>query len=441
MLQATTSPYAGTRDAHPGGPVRPDARRERPRPGEAIGDRILAMLAGGEARHADIVRAFPEALPTSVSVALLRLCKAGHLVQPRRGHYALPVEAASDPAPGEAALSMIRAMRPGDAFCVAALASASGVSYQVAQNAISRFLKAGVIERRARGAYVRAGAPARAGSAPLPLYDEVLGIMSRGGGRATVPEVQALMHPSHGPTAASQTLCNLYRAGLVVRIGRGAYALAPKGSVRTAQPVPRDPAETALAAMRRGGLWRTRDIAEEMACTPASAGILLGRLEATGRAVHVMYGEWRAHDAEADLARDAHTQAPAIVGRVYSAPGHLLAAEEHRRLYGEGFAGIAPRVHHIKAAGHLESAGHGVLRVPAPWAAALASRLAVREPLPPLTPLGARMVEALRDEPPLRKVDVAARLGVGRGVAIRMVDRLVSEGRMVEVAAGAFMVG
>lgn len=440
MLQVTTPTRASATPNQDRGTARAVARR--PRPGEAIGDRIMAMLAeGGEAAHADLVRAFPEALPSSVSVSLMRLCKCGRIEQARRGHYRLPTEPAPEPAGGDDAIAAIQAMRPGEAFDAAALTERTGVSYQVAQGAIARLLRAGVIERSIRGVYARAGAPARMGTVAMPLYDEVLGIMACRDAPWTVADVRAALPADSARTTAAHTLCNMLKAGLVARVGHAAYALTPKGVARTARPVAEDPAEAALAVMRRGGLWRARDVAPELRCEPASVEIMLRRLEATGRAVHVFNGEWRAHDVRVDMAVHGHTQGAVLIGRVMAAPGRVLTSTDHVRLYGGAITHVAPEFVALQAAGYVERVRYGVRRMAPHWDAALASRLTPSPPRTPLTPLGARMVEALRDAGPQRKVDIAARLGTGRGVAIRMVDRLVSEGRMVEVSAGAFMVG
>jgi DNA-binding MarR family transcriptional regulator len=400
------------------------------------------MLAeDGETSHGDLVRAFPEALPSSVSVSLMRMCRGGRIEQARRGYYRLPREPAEGHVPTDDASAAIHAMRPGEAFDTAGLTDRTGVSYQVAQGVIARMLRAGVIERRVRGVYARVGAPARMGMVAMPLYDEMLGIMARRDAPWTVTEVRAALPGDAARTAASHTLCNMRKAGLVERVGHAAYALTPKGVARTARPVSEDPAEAALAVLRRGGLWRARDVAPALGCEPASVDLMLRRLEAAGRAVHVIHGEWRAHDVPVDLAVDGHTQGVVLLGRVMAAPGRVLTSVDHGRLYGGPTGHLAPEFFDLQVAGYVERRGYGVRAMAPHWAAALASRLAVAPPRPPLTPLGARMVESLRDAPPQRKVDIAARLGTGRGVAIRMVDRLVAEGRMVEVGVGAYMIG
>jgi hypothetical protein len=64
-------------------------------------------------------------------------------------------------------------------------------------------------------------------------------------------------------------------------------------------------------------------------------------------------------------------------------------------------------------------------------------------PEPPLlrpagtpTPLGAKVLAAMRGRPPMRKSQVAALVGIGRGSAIRTVTRLAREGHLVEATPG-----
>ncbi len=71
--------------------------------------------------------------------------------------------------------------------------------------------------------------------------------------------------------------------------------------------------------------------------------------------------------------------------------------------------------------------------VPAPQAAAEPPLL---RPGTQPTPLGAKVVAAMRGRPPMRKSQVAALVGIGRGSAIRTVTRLAREGHLVEVTPG-----
>lgn len=86
----------------------------------------------------------------------------------------------------------------------------------------------------------------------------------------------------------------------------------------------------------------------------------------------------------------------------------------------------APIAAHAEPAEPVPAPAHAAVALPPPSVA-----LPTEEPADaraPLTDLGMRVVEALRGKEPLRKAEVARLVGIGRGSANRIVDRLVDGG-------------
>lgn len=224
-----------------------------------------------------------------------------------------------------------------------------------------------------------------------------------------------------------------------VRVSREERRLEQRRRVREeAEAEAKALAESRLVATERallsGGLWRAVDIAASAGIGQGPAQAALETLGASGRAVEVALGHWRSRIRLVDLSWEGRTTEACLLG-------HLLHGLSMDGGTVSRLTGLCPV--EVDAAGkRLVAAGHAVPVGPASVRCPEKVRHGILATLGPsvLSPLGQRVVDDLFYAKPSRKVDVANRLGIGRGSVNRAIERLVEEGWLSSPAPDLFAV-
>ena len=163
-------------------------------------------------------------------------------------------------------------------------------------------------------------------------------------------------------------------------------------------------------------------------------GVVHQVLQALLEGVHVALGHWRSRLRAVQLCQHGLTPAARALGFLL----HGLSLDAETIAF---HAGVYPdqaraAVAELCEAGHVQAQPDGTYLCPE------AARLDLIEMLgpAPLSGLCARVLDDLFGAGPSRKVEVATRLGVGRGSINRTVERLVEDGWVARAGADLFSV-
>ena len=180
--------------------------------------------------------------------------------------------------------------------------------------------------------------------------------------------------------------------------------------------------------MRVGGLWRVEDLSDRIGKPGRDVVPCLEVMSRSGDAVLVVPGQWRSKLRGIDVAEEGRTVAVRSLGCLLH--GFAMTVEDVAERVGEGAAAVSGALASLVNQG-LAVVADGRFRCPENRR----DDIIVRSGPSRLTELGARTVDALDRCPPVRKTEIADLIGIGRGSANRIVDRLVHEG-WVSVVGG-----
>jgi hypothetical protein len=183
-----------------------------------------------------------------------------------------------------------------------------------------------------------------------------------------------------------------------------------------------------------GGLWRVEDLAGNCGARPSAVGDALSGLSREGGAVLVALGHWRSRRRDACLLQQGRT-APArmLGGLLHGLTLDLPYVADLLGLEADDVSTAAPVLVRNALAVEVRP---GRYRCPDPVRAGIIERLGPS----PLTDLGRRLVDALCLGGPMRKAEAADAIGIGRGSANRMIDRLVEEGWLRQEGGDRYLV-
>lgn len=399
------------------------------KPQVSIPETLLGILANGPLHHRDLQNHFKGVKPASVSVALVRLAKQGVIRRLQRGVYEIVSESGEAYAGAGAIRAAALSFRKGALFTLNDILDICHADYVNVGNVLADMVKAGVVARVSRGVYARAGKKPASLRGKMARTEAVRQLLASEDRAWRASEVQARLEKDYPSFNAFYTLQNSWKAcGNPVKVGKALWR-----AVRTeapgeaaSSPLPDIIRET----LGKGGLWTLAEVRDAVGgeVTTGMVGLALDTLWAEGFVAHVFLGHWKA--------RTAAVEPLSPNGRIISAR-LLLDAFSHwpsRLPTSETSEGYAQAKKRLIDKGYLEASSSIVCTEA--FAKGLRERLRPRPPLPPLTELGHRIVKALGDRHALTRVEIAARLGIGRGSVNRMVDRLIDEGWLADMGMG-----
>lgn len=366
----------------------------------------------------------------SVFSSLTRMTFEGRIERLSRGVYRLPATSPKTYVSASAMRDYLVALKPGHAFRIPDVVGALGCGYAAVDNELRPLMMAGIIRKVGHGVYARGGREAPVLPAKIGRTEAVRRLMATEDRVWLTSEIQAAMEGRYPRFNAHYVLHGSKDGRWFRRVGETMWRLETPPAEATPEIRPEATVEAAGRLLSAGGTWDSICLGRRLGISGTTASLALGQLVRTGSVVHVALGYYKARGVAmigpAEGNRAGSFGLLVVLARSW--PGSLRLQEAYDMVEGG-----RSRLFDLRDRGYVVRTGYGRYGVTEAYARALVSRMAPGPDLPALTELGVRVVGLLPEFQAMTRTEIADRLGVGRGSTNRMVERLLREGRLIEV--------